>query len=314
MRFTREEFDIMVNELLYKEPVSFEMLCKIAKKTLWSSVKSWCYIEEGLRGKRLEEDVMQDIYLRLIKKTVSGFLLRDDIAGPYNNDPEGFEDWMFTVARNLTHDNADKEKNNDINNGELDENIPLREDDDFSFVTDRLQNALNIALSSRNSVYKILTWLAQYVFILQKNVMKIKSNDLIISAFENKTLFDMYEMILHASKQIPWLTLTDTQKEKILNDLRKECKNGVLYGETKYKDFFMMDKGAPSGKKSISDWTNRINKLIEKEAGNTTETPETDNETASPNSKCKKKSSKKTVLDKKESKREEDVDDDSSNS
>lgn len=32
MRFTRDEFDVMVNELLYKDPISFDMLCQIAEK------------------------------------------------------------------------------------------------------------------------------------------------------------------------------------------------------------------------------------------------------------------------------------------
>ena len=41
--FTKDEFDIMVNELLYKNPVSFDMLCQIAEKTLRSRVTQWCH-------------------------------------------------------------------------------------------------------------------------------------------------------------------------------------------------------------------------------------------------------------------------------
>ena len=269
MRFTRDEFNVMVNELLYKEPISFDMLCQIAEKTLRPSVVNWCKTEDCLRGRGYEDDIMQEIHLRLMKTTVDYFLLRDDIEGSYNDNPEGFEDWIFFVAKNIKRDFANKIRNRDFTTDDIDDpaigEIPSDDyEDDAEENADRLKQAFSIVLSSDVGIYKVLTWLAQFIFILEYDVSKIKSNELIIAAFENKTLYDMYDMILTASNRIPWIVITREQNEKILEALRKKRNGNVSYGETKYKDFFMKHNGEVSGKKSISDWMNRMNDMIKR--------------------------------------------------
>ena len=269
MRFTRDEFNVMVNELLYKDPISFDMLCQIAEKTLRPSVVNWCKTEDCLRGRGYEDDIMQEIHLRLMKTTVDYFLLRDDIEGPYNDNPEGFEDWIFFVAKNIKRDFANKIRNRDFTTDDIDDpaigEIPSSDyEDDTEENVDRLKQASSIVLSSDVGIYKVLTWLAQFIFILECDVSKIKSNELIITAFENKTLYDMYDMILTASNKIPWIVITREQNEKILEALRKRRNGNVSYGETKYKDFFMKHNGEVSGKKSISDWMNRMNDMIKR--------------------------------------------------
>lgn len=269
MRFTRDEYDVMVNELLYKDPISFDMLCQIAEKTLRPSVVNWCKTEDCLRGRGYEDDIMQEIHLRLMKTTVDYFLLRDDIEGPYNDNPEGFEDWIFFVAKNIKRDFANKIRNRDFTTDDIDDpaigEIPSSDyEDDTEENVDRLKQAFSIVLSSDVGIYKVLTWLAQFIFILEYDISKIKSNELIITAFENKTLYDMYDMILTASNKIPWIVITREQNEKILEALRKRRNGNVSYGETKYKDFFMKHNGEVSGKKSISDWMNRMNDMIKR--------------------------------------------------
>jgi len=269
MRFTRDEFDVMVHELLYKDPISFDMLCQIAEKTLRPSVVNWCKTEDCLRGRGYEDDIMQEIHLRLMKTTVDYFLLRDDIEGPYNDNPEGFEDWIFFVAKNIKRDFANKIRNRDFTTDDIDDpaigEIPSSDyEDDTEENVDRLKQAFSIVISSDVGIYKVLTWLAQFIFILEYDISKIKSNELIIAAFENKNLYDMYDMILTASNKIPWIVITREQNEKILEALRKKRTGNVSYGETKYKDFFMKHNGEVSGKKSISDWMNRMNDMIKR--------------------------------------------------
>jgi len=269
MRFTRDEFDVMVNELLYKDPISFDMLCQIAEKTLRPSVVNWCKTEDCLRGRGYEDDIMQEIHLRLMKTTVDYFLLRDDIEGPYNDNPEGFEDWIFFVAKNIKRDFANKIRNRDFTTDDIDDpaigEIPSSDyEDDTEENVYRLKQAFSIVISSDVGIYKVLTWLAQFIFILEYDISKIKSNELIIAAFENKNLYDMYDMILTASNKIPWIVITREQNEKILEALRKKRTGNVSYGETKYKDFFMKHNGEVSGKKSISDWMNRMNDMIKR--------------------------------------------------
>lgn len=268
VRFTTEEFEIMVHELLYSDPVSFDTLCQIADKTLRPSVINWCKSEDCLRGRGFEDDIIQEIHLRLMKTTVDYFLLREGVNGPYNNNPEGFEDWMFRVADNLKCDFANKVRNRDFKTEDIDDPSVISTPDDGDYDAeeriDRLKQAFSIVLSADVSIYKVLTWLAQFIFILDTNVTKIKSNDLIIAAFENKTLYEMYDMILTASKRIPWIVINKQQNEKILTALRKKRDGDVSYGETRYKEFFMKHNGEVSGKKSISDWVNRMNDMIKK--------------------------------------------------
>lgn len=269
MIFTQQEFDIMTDELLRCEPRKFDMLCHIAEKTLKSSVARWCRTEDCLRGRGYETDIMQEIQLRLIKTTVSRFLLRNGPGGPVNNDPEGFEDWLFVVARNQKRDFANKVRSVDFNTTGLDgseaeEYTEEMYDSDAAERMDRLSMAFSAVLDADVSVYKTLTWIAQFVFILNNDITKIKSNELIVTTFENKTLFEMYDMILTASQRIPFITITEKQHEKIMSALRKTPDGGVSYGETRYKEFFMKSNGKVSGKKSISDWVNRLNGMINK--------------------------------------------------
>lgn len=273
MRFTVEEFNVMVNELLQKDPVSFDMLCQIAEKTLRPHVENWCKTDDCLRGRQYQDDIMQEIYIRLIKTTVSGFLLRNGVNGEYNNDPEGFNAWMIRVALNLKRDFAGRVRGRDFKAKSVDdvviEGIPYPEhENDLQEHIQELKRAFSLVISSQVGIYKVLTWLAQFLFMLNQNVTKIKSNELIIEQFQNRSLYDMYDMLLTASKKIPWLEITQEQNRKILIALRKKRDDGVLYGETKYKEFFMKYNGAASGKKSISDWMNRMNDMIRRNVEN----------------------------------------------
>ena len=280
MRFTKEEFDSMVEQLLDREQPCFDMLCHIAEKTLRRPVTRWCNEDPYLRGKKLENDIMQEIHLRLMKTVIGGFLLRDDVPGPYNNNPDGFEDWMFTVAKNLKRDYANFVRGWDFKTDDLDDHgdipAPERNWEDEQEQIETLKQALDIVLEADVGVYKTLTWLAQFVFVLGMDVTKIQSNELIIQAFENKTLYEMFDMILVASRQIPWLEISSCQRSRIMAALKTKWDGEHTYGETRYCTFFMKNKGEISGKKSISDWSNRLNTMIKRKRG--TKTMETDPE------------------------------------
>lgn len=90
---------------------------------------------------------------------------------PYNDNPEGFEDWIFRVAENLKRDFANRVRNRDFKTEDIDN--PVIGDissDDYSDGCEseerieRLKQAFSIVLSSDVGVYKVLTWLAQFVF------------------------------------------------------------------------------------------------------------------------------------------------------
>lgn len=258
---TVEEFNIMVEELLYSETVSYEMLCKIIEKNLRGRVKAWCAADIDLRGRKCEDDIMQDVHVRLMKNTITHFLLKDGV-GEYNNDPKGFNSWIITVAENIKKDYAKNIRNRNFRNRDIDdpETISIGKEDDFTqlYREERLKQAFEVVLSSDISIYKILSWLGLAVFILGYDMTKIESTHLLTEKFDKKTLFEMYDSINATSRKIEWLKLSVCQSKKIETALEQPWDEKRVYGAVEYKEFFMK-KG---GEYSISDWVNKINKMI----------------------------------------------------
>ncbi len=258
---SEQEFHTMVEELLYREKAVFTTLCDIATRELRSSIRRWCALDDTLRGKGHEEDILQEVHLRLIKTTVSHFLLREE-DGTVNMDPAGFRAWMFQVAKNITRDFADKLRRVSGNTTGLD-GISDREAAAENMSLERIQElsrAFDIVLDADVQVYKVLTWLAQGVYILSEGVSKIESNGMIVDAFGEKTLFQMRDMLLEAAGRISWLQIHPAQLEKIDEALNKPYDDHRVYGQVQYQEFFMK-KG---GKATISDWVNRMNSMIKR--------------------------------------------------
>ncbi len=265
--FTRDEFDIMVEELLHCKPASYNMLVTIAEKTLRGIVTKWCYNDPYLRGTDAANDIMQDLFLRLIQVTIPLFLLRSD-DGEINDDPNGFKNWIFKIAYNLKKDYSNKVRK-DAFNTTSDEEIVIEIPDGFviedevieSDAVDVLRKAIDIVINLKSGIYKILTWLANSVFMLAYDITKIKATNMIEKIFSKMTLDEMYRALSGASVYIRWLTFTDSQNLRITTALSMPYDDEKTYGETTYESFYMK-KG---GKKSISDWINRINTTIKEE-------------------------------------------------
>lgn len=266
MAFTKEEFEIMVEELLYREPISFDMLCHIVEKTLRKKVVYLCQMPD-LRGRDLENDIMQEIQIKLMKITITGFLLKDGVGGPVNNDPKGFERWIKTVGQNCFRDYIKKVRGWDSRIVDIDDESIKKmlgsNDDNLSEEHKaKLKKMFSMVLSANSNIYKILTWVAQFVFIVACDVSKIHSTEKMVEIFGEKTLFEMYDTLYRLSEYIGWVEITKEQDEKILKALNKQWKENVVFGDVPYKEFFMVVNGQKNGKKSISDWVNRMNNMI----------------------------------------------------
>lgn len=268
-----EEFNIMIEQLLDENEVKFDMLSSIADRTLRPTVVHWCANDPSLCGKQLEEDIMQEIHIRLIKTCKSSFLLRNGVDGEVNNNPDGFKSWLFKVALNIKRDFANSARIHSFKEREFadweeenisDDTLDLSENLEEKY--ELLKVAFDIVLSSDSQIYKVLTWIAQFLFILNFNVTKIQSNRMIVESFAAKTLCEMYQMLQESSKTIPWITITEKQHEKIKGQLSKPGTDGRRFGQMKYNEFFMK-KG---GKASISDWVNRMNNLVKRVIGDET--------------------------------------------
>jgi len=263
--FTDEEFGIMVSEMTGKAHPSFDMLCTIAKKTLKPKIKYWCSVDPVLRGRGEEDDIMQEVFKRLIKTAMHSFLKRDDNDGEINRDPDEFRNWMITVAKRIKIDKANElrktgYRERGFEDGEA-EQIPdssCGDDRETAYKQAVLAAAFTVVIESDARVYKILTWLAQSLFIMDYSIAKISSNDAIIAAFSEKTLFEMKDTLFELAEKYDWIVITAEQAERIDRALNAEFKDKRI-GDFRYESFFMK-KG---GKASISDWVNRMNRLIE---------------------------------------------------
>ena len=274
MVFTEKEFDIMVHELLDEEPISYDMLCHIALKALPRTVEYLCSTRDCLRGRGYEEDILHDTILRLINSTIDSFLKKEGTDGKNLHNPHGFSGWINKVAENVVNDYTKqiaRQQNRTVPLELLNpDTIPAPEEDSGEVEEQirKLRESVDIILSVDAGIYKVLTWLGQFVMILDRDITKIRSNEVLIAEFEDKTLQEMYDAILQASRRIPWLSLSQEQQDKIRAKLEKPWKKGIPYGEVEYRTFFMKSRGEISGKKSISDWVNRMNGKINREVGN----------------------------------------------
>lgn len=260
---TQEEFDLIVRELTVEKPARYDALCAFAERLLLRKLERKVASTPALARCCTAEDLLSEVYIRLIKCTIPNFLYRGDTL---NNDPEGFARWVYTVAGNICRDKCrssaarqtvaldadpDDEDAPYLQIADPDAELPFEPDES----TDMLRAAFERVLDMDVQVYKIITWVAQAVLILSADVTKIQSNELLISAYAQMTLAEMWASVTAASARIPWLKISMDADARLRKILATPFSKDVRYGDMVYADFFMK-KGA---KASISDWVNRIN-------------------------------------------------------
>ena len=276
MRFTEAEFDMMVEDLLCGTPPTFVPLYTVAEKTVKPYLCGLVRQNGYLRGGGHEEDVFQNTVIRLVKVTVTGFLLRNGPEGAVNRDPEGFEDWMFAIARNIYNDYVREfarhgvavNHDSEMIVGQTDGEEPMDaviEEETQTATEQRLSLAFSAVLDSGRGVYMVLAWMAQSLCVLLSDRRRLDANRYLVEKFSHMTLDQMYRVVMKAAAKLPWLRISKEQKNKIEEKLRKTARDGVTYGEIPFGEFYMTDKnGAQNGKKSISDWVNRLDEVVAK--------------------------------------------------
>lgn len=260
--FTQEEYDKMRCELLEQDFPCFDTMLHIANKTLTHYVEKECFMDPALRGGEHDWEIMQEVYIRLVKTCIPNFFLNE---GNPNKDANNFRSWMFTVTSNIICDYTKKIKKIQFNESE---EMPI----DLSYherntmvITEkdlkRLKCAVATVLQSSSKPYIILTWFAQLIVISRLNVNRIESTDVIAKKFDSMTLDHMLNLLIAQSKQIEWLQLKTEMIEKLRGKMNEVQEDGIRMGDKKYHDFYMK-KGSKS---TISDWINRMNSLVKRE-------------------------------------------------
>ena len=273
-RFTDEEFDIMVEELIFQKPAGFDMLIHILNVTLDKFVRKRCYEYFPLFKEEMYEDTMQTIYLRFIKKAALMFLLKDGPDGEINRDPDGFYSFMFTVAMNIIRDelkkfNVDwKHRTAPKNDDEDTENKFVDTDDgslpdieDKELYRQLLQTSVNIIFSSNSKPHIVLAWVTTSLYILGYGFTKIEANNRFVDDFYYRTLSEMLDFICSIASKIDWLKISDENLEKIKKKLNEKYDDSRTWGEIPLNEFF----SSKSPEAVISDWQYKCNKKIREE-------------------------------------------------
>ncbi len=276
--FTDEEFHVMLSQLSEGNPDGYTTLYEIAKKTLFGTIRKWCNSRKHTVG--YEEDVMQEVHLRLFKTCVTGFLMRDGVP---NDNPAGFKSWMFTVAKNIYEDIAKKLKKmplieTDASDDEPPEiediNNDLYYEDDYDY--EALNRYFEFVLDSGSEPHIVLTWVAVMLAVVRGNLNRSESTAYITCVFNDLTMDEVLDYVVENADKILWLQISEELLGRLRKKLNKTDSEGQRIGGKKYCDFYMK-KG---DRASVSDWVNRMNgRLIEEELEQKEEEDDDDDET-----------------------------------
>ena len=256
---TAEEFALVCSEILESPVPRFDALARVSYRVLGKYIENLCKNDVYLgRDGKHADDIMSEIQIRLIKKSVSGFFMRDGIP---NYSCEEFVKWLFTVAKNVKRDYAERIRREEFRKNKLLQNEIENKITVSSSAYDRLRSAFETVMTSDSKVYKVLTWLTVMIIINRSNVTKIEATHRLVEMCGGMTLDEMYGLVARQSEHIGWMKLSAEAEAEMERRLNAIHKSGKRMGDMVYSDFYM--KKGP--KATVSDWINRMNGYIERE-------------------------------------------------
>lgn len=257
--FTTTEYQTMLVELS-RNPCVFDTLIRLAKKTLFASVRKWCNGHQALKNRGYEEDIMQNINLRLVKYFLKSFRRNpEDVIG---NSSE-FVNWLFKVARNEFYTFSRKHGKVIANEGTADpeknKNTPTYNMSSSIVENERILFAFQTVLSASSKPHILLTWLVVMLMINDDSVDRIDATRILVDELSDKPLDEIYNLVSRELIQQMVLPADSPLLEQLRSKLDAQT-DGTRVGDRPLRSFFMK-KGETD---SVSDWINRMNGLIDK--------------------------------------------------
>ncbi len=264
----KQLYSDLVCDICGKEKPEYDKLVIFVDNLLNKKVKRWCHNDRVLRGGLHDEDVMQEIQIRIIKKCEDYFF--KPIDGKTEKTCEEFKAWCTTVAKNYFVTYCVKQKNKkeveldiSIKPGEQgsDKEDPFRKHDRITDERKELSDCFSVVLDLKSSPHIVLTWLLVSLFMVEYDMSKIESTHLLAEKFSGFTLYEMFNLVINLAAKLNWLEIDKEHTAKQMQRLEMIDKDtGKRTGDMKYADFYM-NKGPEM---SISDWINRVNAQIRK--------------------------------------------------
>lgn len=249
--FSEEDYMMMVEEL-EQEPSCFDRMLKIAEAVLVPYVRQNCYGELA----DLREDILQEIYLIMVKKCVTGYLRNEN----GEKSADGFQAWMKKIARNKINDRLEElKRQRELREKAKAQNIVERgsslSPESKEYIQRQIAAAVRNVMKTKTEPHILLTWLLVCILILARNEDKKKVNHIIKEKFCDKSLDEIVDFIEKTAGRIWWMPITAADIQTLRKSLDKQNADGRRLGDMRYGEF-EMKKGILA---SISDWTNRMN-------------------------------------------------------
>ncbi len=266
--YTDEEYYMMVNELLESDGAVTDTALRIAEAVLYKYIKLKCYDDRLLRTNDHFDEIMQKIRSKVAKKILNRYVKKDGPFGPVNDDVDGLRPWLRTLGvrtlidykRKLTGELTDKNK---FLQGDVWYYLRLLRgiEKPSENVVNLLKKCFFTVADMSTAPYKSLTWILHSYLMMETGATRKDATKKLADTFGDRPLVSMrnkaFRLLVHETKY-SWLGFTKGNFTKIDARLKKTQDDGMLLGETLFRDCFMQ-KGATS---SISDWLNKINKKI----------------------------------------------------
>ena len=261
--FSDDEYRQIIENLFYREPADAELLITVVDRLYKNRIKSWCYSQPVLVGRGYEEDILQELKIKVLTQSIPFFFLKKGVEFGINDNPDEFAKWLQEVAKNLQTDYLRRQLavTARIRGMAEWEDFPQKEGPNLAETEEQqtiLAKAFKVVLNSDSSAHIVLSWIASFLLIYEYGMKSCHVSKEIVQAFEEKTLNEMRDYLIQSAGRIPWLSLSAKQTDKLDAALNQKYDEEHTFGQMKYSAFFMKS----GGKSSISNWNNRMNNLV----------------------------------------------------
>lgn len=260
----------MFDKILAEDVTYYEDLAKIVYGYLKKPIRAWCSADSRLRGRQLEGDILNEVYMIISKKIVTHFLRRGGFDAPINDDPEGFARWMKTVAANHVRNVAEMQgrrqtvpiepPENDDGSVRYGYKEPSSEDHDEELEAKRelISAALDVVLDKRSEAYIILAWLAVSFHVLENNVQNHIAIRMVVDEYSEKPLFEVRDAVYEFADRSVCFYISPENRAQLDRSLEELHECGRRRGKMRWEELYINN----NGRGTLSRWISRMNEYI----------------------------------------------------
>ena len=252
-----DHFNELVRVLEEKKELDDELFGAIFEEKIKPIVRKAFSPYAGNFAYFSQEDVCQDIFIKLWTRCVGAYFMNDK----YEKDPAWFLGWCKIVVNN--HVTSLLRNRGNFGSDPLDDpdrpaiysvcTDPSKE----LILRDVIKHMCSLVVSLPSKAEMRLTWLGVYLPVYVGDVTdKIESNHLFVEKYLSGTLYDLASDVVNEMRDLPFLEDAAQGMDGLMKELDKEI-GGARRGDIAMEDLLGDDPLA-----KISDWVYKINKKL----------------------------------------------------